>query len=254
MCAAGRADAARVRLRSQGSRIRRPKLPVFAAQPLLSPGQPTMRLIWRRTGVCSVPATWMSRTPRPGRVRSLTCARAFVLSLSAVLALAAPAAALDPSKLVSQYGFDQWRARDGLPHDVGQRASSRPATATCGWDAGGLARFDGVAFTVFEPATPRAAAEQSHPRPARSPRRHALDRRESGGSGPVPATGGSPSSARRRRSVSSTFSTWKRIKTDCGSGPRRRLRGSSRVASRSSAPAKVSRPVLSRWRRMRAGG
>ncbi len=59
------------------------------------------------------------------------------------------AAALDPSRLITQYGHDVWLTRDGLPQNsVRAIVQTREGYLWLGtW--GGLARFDGVRFTIF---------------------------------------------------------------------------------------------------------
>ncbi len=59
------------------------------------------------------------------------------------------AAALDPSRLITQYGHDVWLTRDGLPQNsVKAIVQTRDGYLWLGtW--GGLARFDGVRFTIF---------------------------------------------------------------------------------------------------------
>jgi signal transduction histidine kinase/ligand-binding sensor domain-containing protein len=59
------------------------------------------------------------------------------------------AAALDPSRLITQYGHDVWLTRDGLPQNsVRAIVQTRDGYLWLGtW--GGLARFDGVRFTIF---------------------------------------------------------------------------------------------------------
>ncbi len=70
--------------------------------------------------------------------------------LGALLALQpSAAAALDPSRLITQYGHDVWLTRDGLPQNsVRAIVQTRDGYLWLGtW--GGLARFDGVRFTIF---------------------------------------------------------------------------------------------------------
>jgi signal transduction histidine kinase/ligand-binding sensor domain-containing protein len=62
------------------------------------------------------------------------------------------ASALDPARLATQYGLDTWLTRDGLPQNsVKAIAQTRDGYLWLGtW--GGLARFDGVRFTIFNRA------------------------------------------------------------------------------------------------------
>jgi signal transduction histidine kinase/streptogramin lyase len=63
-----------------------------------------------------------------------------------------PAYGLDPSKRITQYGLDTWLTRDGLPQNsVNAICQTRDGYLWLGtW--GGLARFDGVRFTIFNRA------------------------------------------------------------------------------------------------------
>jgi signal transduction histidine kinase/ligand-binding sensor domain-containing protein len=73
--------------------------------------------------------------------------------LLALLLAGAPAAhGLEPSRLITQYGHDVWLTRDGLPHNsVRAIVQTRDGYLWLGtW--GGLARFDGVRFTIFNRA------------------------------------------------------------------------------------------------------
>ncbi len=71
-------------------------------------------------------------------------------AVSGLLCAAAPAAALNPDKAVTQYAHDVWLPDNGLPQvtvmDMVQTLDGYLWIAT----QGGLARFDGVRFTVFD--------------------------------------------------------------------------------------------------------
>ena len=70
--------------------------------------------------------------------------------LLAVLALLANVAqALDPDRLPSQYLIDQFRRADGLPSDTTWVAREGPRGFLWVGTRGGLARFDGVDFRVY---------------------------------------------------------------------------------------------------------
>jgi ligand-binding sensor domain-containing protein/signal transduction histidine kinase/CheY-like chemotaxis protein/HPt (histidine-containing phosphotransfer) domain-containing protein len=73
--------------------------------------------------------------------------------LALALALAWPASALDPARAVTQYQLDGWRTPAGLPSEtVGALARTRDGYLWVG-TAQGLARFDGVRFTVHDNRT-----------------------------------------------------------------------------------------------------
>jgi signal transduction histidine kinase/ligand-binding sensor domain-containing protein len=88
----------------------------------------------------------------PLRVAGLLC--------GAFLALQPAAArALDPARLITQYGLDVWLTRDGLPQNsVKAIVQTRDGYLWLGtW--GGLARFDGVRFTIFNRANTPALGD-----------------------------------------------------------------------------------------------
>ena len=61
-----------------------------------------------------------------------------------------PARALDPTKAITQYVHTAWRTADGLPQNsVNRILETRDGYLWVGTQAG-LARFDGVRFTVFD--------------------------------------------------------------------------------------------------------
>jgi signal transduction histidine kinase/ligand-binding sensor domain-containing protein len=76
-----------------------------------------------------------------------------VAAAGLVLALvAAPrASALDPSRPPSRYGHDVWLTRDGLPQEFVQAVTQTSDGYLWIGSLGGLVRFDGVRFTVFDP-------------------------------------------------------------------------------------------------------
>ncbi len=80
--------------------------------------------------------------------RSLAAERIRRVIAAAVL-LAAPVAALDPHRAISHYSHRVWHTNDGLPQDsVRTIVQTRDGYLWLGTQSG-LARFDGVAFTVF---------------------------------------------------------------------------------------------------------
>jgi signal transduction histidine kinase/streptogramin lyase len=84
-------------------------------------------------------------TPSASRIQGLLLGAFVVLQ---------PAAAygLDPARLITQYGLDTWLTRDGLPQNsVKAIVQTRDGYLWLG-TGGGLARFDGVRFTIFNRA------------------------------------------------------------------------------------------------------
>jgi diguanylate cyclase (GGDEF)-like protein len=76
--------------------------------------------------------------------------RAAVACAGGVLALPAPAHALDPQRRVTQYVYDHWQLQQGLPQgSVQSMHQSRDGYLWVG-TLEGAARFDGVRFTVFD--------------------------------------------------------------------------------------------------------
>lgn len=68
------------------------------------------------------------------------------------LSLGASLPALDPSKPITQYIHEVWQAKEGLPEiAVGALAFTSDGYLWVGTQ-GGLARFDGVRFAVFDRA------------------------------------------------------------------------------------------------------
>jgi len=79
------------------------------------------------------------------------CIRIPIRSWLAILliAAAAPAFALDPSLRLSQYVLDNWQIPEGLPQSSAQAIARTPDGYLWVGTQEGLARFDGVRFTVF---------------------------------------------------------------------------------------------------------
>ncbi|HEY2942864.1 MAG TPA: two-component regulator propeller domain-containing protein, partial [Vicinamibacteria bacterium] len=74
-----------------------------------------------------------------------------VPAVAALLLLGAPlASALDPAKAVSHYSLASWQTDDGLPHNRVQAIVQTPEGYLWLATQEGLARFDGVRFTVFD--------------------------------------------------------------------------------------------------------
>jgi ligand-binding sensor domain-containing protein/signal transduction histidine kinase/CheY-like chemotaxis protein len=80
-----------------------------------------------------------------------------------VLAGGAPAPALDPDRAATQYAVRVWRSEQGLPHDAVVALAQTPdGYLWCGTEHG-LARFDGVTFTVFDRSnTPALRSNSIH--------------------------------------------------------------------------------------------
>ncbi len=74
--------------------------------------------------------------------------RTFLISW--LLAVAGVAHALDPSLKLSQYGLDNWQIPDGLPQSSAQAIARTPDGYIWIGTQEGLARFDGLRFTVFD--------------------------------------------------------------------------------------------------------
>jgi ligand-binding sensor domain-containing protein len=88
----------------------------------------------------------------PGGQRAGLRGGAAGLALAAGLAILAPGevAALDPGRGLGQYVHDRFTDRQGLPQNaVRALLSSRRGELWIGTDEG-LARFDGVRFTVYD--------------------------------------------------------------------------------------------------------
>lgn len=58
--------------------------------------------------------------------------------------------ALDPAKAVTQYSLAAWQTEEGLPHNLVQAVAQTPDGYVWLATQEGLARFDGVRFTVFD--------------------------------------------------------------------------------------------------------
>lgn len=94
---------------------------------------------------------------------TLRLARA-LLAAAAVTFTAADAWALDPGRRITQYLRDHWQTEQGLPQNgVGAIQRTRDGYLWVGTEEG-LARFDGVKFTVFDRRNVNALYEDEHGR------------------------------------------------------------------------------------------
>src|SRR5207247_9949333 len=73
-------------------------------------------------------------------------------SVALALLGAAPVLALDPGRAPNRYGHDAWLTRDGLPQEFVQAVTQTSDGYLWIGTLGGLVRFDGVRFTVFDPS------------------------------------------------------------------------------------------------------
>jgi signal transduction histidine kinase/ligand-binding sensor domain-containing protein/DNA-binding response OmpR family regulator len=74
------------------------------------------------------------------------------LLLALTIAIAAPAWGLDPKVAITQYGHEVWTTANGLPHNSVRAIAQTPDGYLWVATSNGLARFDGVGFTVFTSA------------------------------------------------------------------------------------------------------
>jgi diguanylate cyclase (GGDEF)-like protein len=75
------------------------------------------------------------------------------------LACPAPAIALDPAKSITQFIHSVWQARDGLPQNTITAIAQTPDGYLWLGTREGLARFDGVRFTIYTNETTPALAQ-----------------------------------------------------------------------------------------------
>ena len=75
-----------------------------------------------------------------------------VAGVALALLGAGPAGALDPGRPPNRYGHDVWLTRDGLPQEFVQAVTQTSDGYLWIGSLGGLVRFDGVRFTVFDPS------------------------------------------------------------------------------------------------------
>jgi signal transduction histidine kinase/ligand-binding sensor domain-containing protein/CheY-like chemotaxis protein len=82
-------------------------------------------------------------------------------AVALVACLCGPVSALDPSRDLSRYGHDVWRIEQGLPQDTIQTLAQTADGYLWIGTQRGLARFDGVRFTVYSPANTPALHSQA---------------------------------------------------------------------------------------------
>ena len=83
------------------------------------------------------------------------------LGILALLIAAVPAGALDPGKLLTQYTYRSWLSADGLPQNTVFSVAQTPEGYLWLATLGGLARFDGLQFEVFDRSnTPQLTIDQ----------------------------------------------------------------------------------------------
>src|SRR4029453_1391128 len=70
--------------------------------------------------------------------------------VAVLVSCASPLLALDPQRPPSRYGHDAWLSQDGLPQDFVGSITQTPDGYLWIGTLGGLVRFDGVRFTVFD--------------------------------------------------------------------------------------------------------
>jgi diguanylate cyclase (GGDEF)-like protein len=92
----------------------------------------------------------MSLTGHRGCCVSLLCKLSCVCAFIVIIIDALPTLALDPQKTMAQYAHEVWNTKAGLPEaDVMAILQTRDGYLWIGTEEG-LARFDGVQFTVFD--------------------------------------------------------------------------------------------------------
>jgi len=72
------------------------------------------------------------------------------IALAWAVGLCLPSSALDPAKLIVQYGHHVWRERDGLPQNSIQAMVQSDRGYLWLGTQEGLVRFDGVRFTIYD--------------------------------------------------------------------------------------------------------
>jgi signal transduction histidine kinase/ligand-binding sensor domain-containing protein len=85
---------------------------------------------------------------------TLVRARAHLIAagvLGAMLATAQSASALEPDRALNQFPHRGWQSEDGLPQNTTLALAQTPDGYLWAGTYEGLARFDGVRFTVFDP-------------------------------------------------------------------------------------------------------
>jgi ligand-binding sensor domain-containing protein len=94
---------------------------------------------------------------RPTARDPIAVAARLAAGLAALLLVASPAQALDPTRRVAQYHHTAWTHRDGIPPSVAAIAQTLDGFLWLGSDTG-LFRFDGVHAEAFGRAQTRGVA------------------------------------------------------------------------------------------------
>jgi ligand-binding sensor domain-containing protein len=92
-------------------------------------------------------------TPPAVNARARVHAPAFLTLAAALFPLAVAAAGLDPRKAVTQYNLDAWTTTAGLPQNTITAITQTQDGYLWIGSFGGLARFDGARFVVFDKST-----------------------------------------------------------------------------------------------------
>lgn len=105
------------------------------------------------THLLASPAHWRVAKFREWIGAGSAGAKFAILLLFVFSAFARSADALDPSRILSQYKNDRWQTEQGLPQNTVQALSQTRDGYLWVGTMDGLARFDGVRFTVFDSRT-----------------------------------------------------------------------------------------------------
>jgi len=96
---------------------------------------------------------WFAFGRREGRPVTSAGVAAVAVLLLTLAAGALPAEALDPTRALTQYQNDRWQTEQGLPQSTVQALTETRDGYLWVGTLEGLARFDGIRFTVFDART-----------------------------------------------------------------------------------------------------